>query len=352
MAHILRSSSSINTVGTSIKRRATCRRMVTAAAVDRPQSDTKFDNYEPKVAFFFPGQGAQTVGMAKDVAEQVPKARELFEQASEILGYDLLQVCSEGPKEKLDSTVVSQPAIYVSSLAAIEKLRAEEGEDAVNKANVAAGLSLGEYTALAYAGAMSFEDGLRLVKLRGESMQAAADAKPSGMVSVIGLSSDKVAELCEAATAEVGADKGVKIANYLCNGNYAVSGGIEGCEAVGKLAKSFKARMTVPLAVAGAFHTEYMQPAVEKLQAALDATTIVEPRIPVISNVDALPHSDPDTIKKILALQVTSPVQWETTLKTLIEKGLVESYEIGPNKVIAGIMKRVDKTQPVTNIMV
>lgn len=331
------------------------------------------------MAFFFPGQGAQTVGMAKDVAEQVPKAKELFEQASEILGYDLLQVCSEGPKEKLDSTVVSQPAIYVSSLAAIEKLRAEEGEvclplcyfvfvltsphiaitlsfhyiqDAVNKANVAAGLSLGEYTALAYAGAMSFEDGLRLVKLRGESMQAAADAKPSGMVSVIGLSSDKVAELCEAATAEVGADKGVKIANYLCNGNYAVSGGIEGCEAVGKLAKSFKARMTVPLAVAGAFHTEYMQPAVEKLQAALDATTIVEPRIPVISNVDALPHSDPDTIKKILALQVTSPVQWETTLKTLIEKGLVESYEIGPNKVIAGIMKRVDKTQPVTNIMV
>jgi len=225
-------------------------------------------------------------------------------------------------------------------------------QDAVNKANVAAGLSLGEYTALAYAGAMSFEDGLKLVKLRGESMQAAADAKPSGMVSVIGLSSDKVAELCEAATAEVGADKGVKIANYLCNGNYAISGGIEGCEAVGKLAKSFKARMTVPLAVAGAFHTEYMQPAVEKLQAALDATTIVEPRIPVISNVDALPHSDPDTIKKILALQVTSPVQWETTLKTLIEKGLVESYEIGPNKVIAGIMKRVDKTQPVTNIMV
>lgn len=225
-------------------------------------------------------------------------------------------------------------------------------QEAAAKADVAAGLSLGEYTALAYAGALTFEDGVRLVKLRGESMQAAADAQPSGMVSVIGLSSDKVAELCEAATAEVGSEKGVRIANYLCNGNYAVSGGIEGCEAVEKLAKSFKARMTVRLAVAGAFHTSYMQPAVEKLQEALAATTIVEPRIPVISNVDALPHSDPEVIKAILARQVTSPVLWENTLKTLLEKGLQESYEIGPNKVIAGIMKRIDKTHALQNITV
>jgi [acyl-carrier-protein] S-malonyltransferase len=318
----------------------------------KPESDKAFDGYAPKVAFFFPGQGAQTVGMAKDVVAEVPKAKELFEQASDILGYDLLQVCVEGPKEKLDSTAVSQPAIFVSSLAAIEKLRAEQGDDAVNKANVAAGLSLGEYTALTYAGAMSFEDGLKLVEIRGQSMQAAADAKPSGMVSVIGLSSDKVAELCEAATAEVGAEKGVKIANYLCNGNYAISGGIEGCEAVQKLAKDFKARMTVPLAVAGAFHTEYMAPAADKLQEALAATTIVAPRIPVVSNVDAVPHTDPETIKKILALQLTSPVQWETTMKTLLDKGMEESFEIGPNKVIAGIMKRIDKTHSVTNITV
>lgn len=169
---------------------------------------------------------------------------------------------------------------------------------------MACGLSLGEYTALAYAGALSFEDGVRLVKLRGESMQAAADAKPSGMVSVIGLDAAKTAELCEAATAEVGAEKGVRIANFLCNGNYAVSGGIEGCEAVERLAKSFKARMTVRLAVAGAFHTDYMAPAVERLQAALADTNIVTPRIPVISNVDAAPHSDPAVIKAILARQV------------------------------------------------
>ena len=375
-------------------------------AVDRPDADKKFDDYAPKVAFFFPGQGAQTVGtwissgsharvvpiassnacvcailaaasllfaplprclrfcrltcvaspvpgMAKDVVTEVPKAKELFDQASDILGYNLLQVCTEGPAEKLNSTAVSQPAIFVASMAALEKLRAEEGDDAVNRANVAAGLSLGEYTALTYAGAMSFEDGLRLVQLRGESMQAAADMVKSGMVSVIGLSADKVAELCEAATAAVGADKGVKIANYLCNGNYAISGGIEGCEKVQAIAKpDFKARMTVPLAVAGAFHTEYMSPAAEKLQAALAATTIVEPRIPVVSNVDAVPHTDPETIKKILALQLTSPVQWETSMKTLLDKGLEESFEVGPNKVIAGILKRIDKTHKCNNIMV
>lgn len=290
--------------------------------------------------------------MAVETANALPAAKALFDRASDILGYDLLKVCGEGPKEKLDSTAVSQPAIYVASLAAIEKLKAEQGEEAASRADVAAGLSLGEYTALAYAGAVSFEDGVRLVKLRGESMQAAADAKPSGMVSVIGLGADKVAELCEAATAEVGAEKGVRIANYLCNGNYAISGGIEGCEAVERLAKSFKARMTVRLAVAGAFHTDYMQPAVEKLQEALAATEIKEPRIPVISNVDALPHANPATIKAVLAQQVTSPVQWEKTLKTLLDKGLQESYEIGPNKVIAGIMKRINKEHNIQNVTV
>lgn len=315
-------------------------------------ADAKFADYQPKVAFFFPGQGAQTVGMAKEAAEAVPAAKQLFERASDILGYDLLAVCAEGPKEKLDSTAVSQPAIYVASLAALEKLKAEQGEEAAAAADVTCGLSLGEYTALTYAGAISFEDGVRLVKLRGESMQAAADAQPSGMVSVIGLSADKVAELCEAASAEAPQGQGVRIANYLCNGNYAVSGGLAGCEAVERLAKGFKARMTVRLAVAGAFHTDFMAPAREKLQEALAGTAIQTPRIPVISNVDAAPHADPDTIKAILAQQLTAPVQWETTLKTLLDRGLERSYEIGPNKVIAGIMKRIDKAHPIENITV
>lgn len=321
-----------------------------SVATQAPAADTKFADYKPTVAAFFPGQGAQAVGMAKELVAEVPKAKEMFDKASEILGYDLLKLCVEGPKDKLDSTVISQPAIYVASLAAVEKLRATEGQAAIDAIDVACGLSLGEYTALAFAGAFSFEDGLRLVKLRGEVMQAAADAQPSGMASVIGLDSEKVAELCAAATAEVGADKAVKIANYLCPGNYAVSGSKEGCAAVEKLGKSFKARMVVKLAVAGAFHTEYMQPAVAQLQAALDATEIKTPRIPVISNVDAAPHSDPATIKSILARQVTSPVLWENTMKALFDKGLTKSYEIGPNKVIAGIAKRINKEHNLVNI--
>lgn len=312
-------------------------------------ADDAFANYAPRNAFLFPGQGAQTVGMAKDICAESASAKALFDSASEVLGYDLLEVCTEGPKDKLNSTVVSQPAIYVASMAALAKLK-EERPEVVESCDVAAGLSLGEYTALAFAGAMTFEDGLKLVKLRGESMQAAADAAESGMVSVIGLDSEKVKEICAAANERVGSDA-IQIANYLCPGNYAVSGSMEACNVVAEIAKpEFKARMTVKLAVAGAFHTDYMAPAVDKLKEALGNTTMTAPRIPVISNVDAQPHSDPDTIKNILARQVTSPVLWENTLKTMLDKGLEQSYEIGPNKVIAGIMKRIDKAHKIENI--
>lgn len=315
-----------------------------------PAADHTFDDYQPRTAILFPGQGAQSVGMAGELVKSVPKAAHMFDEASAMLGYDLLKTCVEGPKERLDSTVVSQPAIYVTSLAAVEKLRADEGDEAVAAIDVAAGLSLGEYTALAFAGAFSFEDGLRLVALRGASMQRAADAAASGMVSVIGLSAAATEALCEAANAEVPPEQAVRVANYLCNGNYAVSGGLDGCAAVERLAKAHKARMTVRLAVAGAFHTAYMQPAVEALTAALASTDIVAPRIPVVSNVDAAPHADPDTIRALLARQVTAPVQWESTLNTLLSRGLQRSYEVGPGKVIAGIIKRVNKKHPVTNI--
>ncbi|KAL6776069.1 MCT1 [Auxenochlorella protothecoides x Auxenochlorella symbiontica] len=315
-----------------------------------PPADRRFDDYQPRTAILFPGQGAQSVGMAGELAKAIPAAAALFDAASDQLGYDLLRVCVEGPKARLDSTAVSQPAIYVASLAAVEKLRAEGGEEALAAIDVAAGLSLGEYTALAFAGAFSFADGLRLVALRGASMQAAADAAPSGMVSVIGLPSDAVAALCEAANAQVAPDQAVRIANYLCDGNYAVSGGLEGCAAVEGLAKAHKARMTVRLAVAGAFHTPFMQPAVEALSAALADTPLVAPRIPVVSNVDAAPHSDPGTIRTLLARQVTSPVQWEGTLGALLGRGLERSYEVGPGKVIAGIFKRVDRKHPVVNV--
>ncbi|KAF8052800.1 hypothetical protein N665_1504s0008 [Sinapis alba] len=313
-------------------------------------NDSLFAHYKPSSAFLFPGQGAQAIGMGQE-AQSVAAAADLYNKANHILGYDLLDICVNGPKEKLDSTVISQPAIYVTSLAAIELLRVREGgEQIINSVDVTCGLSLGEYTALAFAGAFNFEDGLKLVKLRGEAMQAAADAAKSAMVSIIGLESEKVQQLCDAANQEVDEADKVQIANYLCPGNYAVSGGLKGIEVVEAKAKSFKARMTVRLAVAGAFHTSFMEPAVSRLEAALAATEIRSPRIPVISNVDAQPHADPDTIKKILARQVTSPVQWETTVKTLLAKGLKTSYELGPGKVIAGIFKRVDKSASVENI--
>ncbi|CAI0381905.1 unnamed protein product [Linum tenue] len=285
--------------------------------------DSLFADYKPSAAFLFPGQGAQAVGMGKE-AQSVSAAAELYKKANDILGYDLLELCLSGPKEKLDSTVISQPAIYVTSLAAVEMLRARDGgQQIIDAVDVTCGLSLGEYTALAFSGAFSFEDGLKLVKLRGEAMQEASDAAKSAMVSIIGLDSDKVQQLCDAANQEVDETEKVQIANFLC---------------------------TVRLAVAGAFHTSFMEPAVSRLEAALAATEIRTPRIPVISNVDAQPHADPATIKKILARQVTSPVQWETTVKTLLSKGLKKSYELGPGKVIAGIVKRMDRGAEIENI--
>jgi [acyl-carrier-protein] S-malonyltransferase len=267
-------------------------------------SDNDFDDFKATTAFMFPGQGAQYVGMCADLVKDVPKAKELFDQASKILGYDLLQVCIDGPKEKLDSTVVSQPAIFVASMAAVEKLRQEEGQAAVDAATCAMGLSLGEYSALCFADAISFADGVKITKARGEAMQAASDAVDTGMVSVIGLDKEKVAELCAAASEKSG--KNIQIANFLCSGNYAVSGASEACAVVSEIAKpEFKARMTVKLAVAGAFHTEFMKPAVAALEEVLSGVEIKKPRIPVISNVDAKPHSDPDTIKKLLATQVS-----------------------------------------------
>jgi [acyl-carrier-protein] S-malonyltransferase len=178
------------------------------------------------------------------VCKDVPKAKALFDEASEILGYDLLQICTEGPKEKLDSTVVSQPAIFVASMAAVEKLREEQGQDAVDAATCAMGLSLGEYSALCFAGAISFADGVKVTKARGEAMQAASDAIDTGMVSVIGLDKEKTTELCKAASAKSG--EKIQIANLLCNGNYAVSGHMKACDTVAEIAKpDFRARMTV-----------------------------------------------------------------------------------------------------------
>jgi len=315
-------------------------------------ADIAADAFSPesqKMAFLFPGQGAQSVGMGVELAEKNPKAKELFDKASEILGYDLLAVCRDGPKEKLDSTAVSQPAIFVTSMAAIEQLKAEKGDGVVDEATVAMGLSLGEYSALCFAGAISFEDGVRLVQERGAAMQAAADMVDSGMASVIGLDSEKVGELCKAAAEKSG--KPVQIANYLCKGNYAVSGASEAIDTLMKIAKpEFKARMAIKLAVAGAFHTEFMQPAAERLKAVLDKVEVKEPRIPVVSNVDGNAHKNPAVIKEILLQQLTSPVKWEDSMATMLAADFESAYELGPGKVLAGILKRFDKSAAITNV--
>jgi len=314
-------------------------------------NDNDFDDFSSKVSFMFPGQGAQFVGMCGDLCKEVPKAKELFDTASAILGYDLLERCVEGPKELLDSTEVSQPAIFVASMAAVEKLRQEEGQEAIDAATCAMGLSLGEYSALCFADAISFEDGVKVTNARGKAMQEAADAVNSGMVSVIGLKKEKVDELCKVASEKSG--ESIRIANYLCNGNYAVSGSIKACDVVADIAKpDFKARMTVKLAVAGAFHTDFMAPAVSALEEVLATVEIRKPRIPVISNVDAKSHSDPTVIKKLLATQVTSPVLWENTMESMLGKDFESAFELGPGKVTAGILKRFDKTAKCTNIEV
>lgn len=295
-------------------------------------------------AFLFPGQGAQSVGMGRQLLETLPEARGLFDQAREVLGYDLADLCLNGPAERLNSTVISQPAIFVCSLAALESLRKSDPQ--VEASCVAtAGLSLGEYTALVFAGALSFRDGLRVVKRRGEAMQAAAEATPSGMVSVLTLEQVKVEELCAAARTS----GHLEIANLLCPGNIAVSGSLAACDAIEKLVETAGGR-TIRLAVAGAFHTVLMKPADQALAAALAEVEIRPPRVPVWSNVDAQPHTDPDEIRQLLVRQVLQPVLWEQTLRNLLAHGCDRFYEIGPGRVLAGLLKRVQRKTECVNI--
>jgi [acyl-carrier-protein] S-malonyltransferase len=276
--------------------------------------------------------------MGQPAAESVPRARQLYDRAAEVLGYDLAKLCFEGPADELDSTIYSQPALFVTSLAALEQLRQEQ-PDVVLSCEAAAGLSLGEYTALVLAGTLEFETGLQLVQERGAAMQDAADATPSGMVSILGLDRPAVESLCErAADGEI-----LQIANYLCPGNIVVSGTVAACQRAADLAPAAGAMKAVPLAVAGAFHTPIMQPAVERLATALSDVRLSKPAIPVISNVDALPHDDPEEIRQILIRQVVAPVRWEDSMRLLLEQRYDQFHEIGPGRVLRGLIKRIDR---------
>jgi len=275
--------------------------------------------------------------MGRRLAAQYPAARQLYDRAAETLGYDLASICFNGPAEELDSTVISQPAIFVTSLAALEKLRQDSPEIPL-ACEMAAGLSLGEYTALVFSGAMSFEDALRVVKRRGEAMQAAADATPSGMVSILLLERAQVEQICQ----EASAHGSIRIANFLCPGNLVVSGDNAACERAAELAIAAGGR-AIPLAVAGAFHTDIMKPADEAVAEVLAEVEIRPPEIPVVSNVDAQTHSDPEEIRELLIRQVVSPVRWEDSIQRMLAAGCDDFYEVGPGKVLRGLLKRISR---------
>lgn len=299
-----------------------------------------------KTAFLFPGQGAQAVGMGAELAASLPAAKALFERAADVLGYDLLDLCAHGPAERLDATDRSQPGLYVCSLAALEQLKIDQPQ-LVDDAAAAAGLSLGEYTALTFAGALDFDSGLRLVQQRGSAMQAASEAAPSGMVSVLGLDRDQVEQLVEVCRqSDV-----LQVANLLCPGNIVCSGDNAACERLVEAAEAAGAMKVIPLAVAGAFHTPLMAPARERLASALADAEIRPPRIPVVSNVDARPHDDPEEIRSLLEAQLVNPVLWEDSMRWLIEDfGIEQCYEIGPGRVLKGLLKRINRKFPCENV--
>lgn len=296
------------------------------------------------MAFLFPGQGAQSVGMCKSIYDKYACAKSLFDRASEILCYDLAKLCFEGPKDLLDSTVNSQPALFVGALAALEMLK-EVKPDLVASATHTAGLSLGEYTSLVFAGAISFEDGLKVVQRRGQAMQESADRRPSGMASLLMLEREKVQAICDEAAA-VGQ---VSIANFLCPGNLVISGEKPAVAKAVELADAAGGK-TVTLAVAGAFHTSIMEPADQKLAEALASVSIQKPRIPVVSNVDATVHWEPEEIRQLLVRQVVNPVRWEDSIRWLLAQGVAEFTEVGPGKVLAGLLKRIDRKAKCENV--
>ena len=292
-----------------------------------------------KTALLFAGQGAQVVGMGKDLAEQFPSARAWFDRANAALGYDLASICFTGPESELTKTENAQPGIFLVSWVAFELLK--ERVPGL-KFEATAGLSLGEFTALTASGVMTFDDAIRVVRQRGRFMQEACEATQGGMAAIIGLD--------EAATREVCAQTGVELANLNCPGQIVISGAADKMNAACDLAKAKGAKRALPLNVAGAYHSALMAGAQPKLGAALASITLAVPQVPVISNVTAQPHAAPAEIQQRLVDQVTSSVRWEESMRHLLAQGFTRFIELGPGTALGGFMKRIDKSVPVLNV--
>ncbi len=287
-------------------------------------------------AYVFPGQGAQFVGMGKDLYDNNAEAREMFERANEILGFRITDLMFNGTDEDLRQTRVTQPAIFLHSVILAKTLGDEFQPD------MTAGHSLGEFSALVAAGALSFDDGVRLVSARAQAMQKACELKPSTMAAVIALPDEKVEEICK------GVDGVVVCANYNCPGQIVISGEVEAIDRACELLKDAGAKRALKLKVGGAFHSPLMEPARAELAEAIEATEIHAPKCPVYQNVDGKPHTDPAEIKANLVAQLTAPVRWTQSVKEMIADGADEFIELGPGKVLQGLVAKINPSVTVS----
>jgi len=294
------------------------------------------------IAFVYPGQGSQYVGMGQDLYESYPAIKELYQQANEILGLDIAKISFSGPEEKLKQTFITQPAIVLHSVAATQLIRNKEP-------NYTAGHSLGEFSALIKAGALSFEDGLKLVQLRGELMQKAGEENKGTMAAIIGLDTIKIIEVCRDAS-EFGI---VQVANFNSPGQIVISGTVEGVQRAMVLAKERGAKLAKELVVHGAFHSPLMESAKEDFEVALDYTEFKKVKIPVYTNVHAKPitqDTDLEFIKETLYDQLTSSVRWDESIVNMINDGAREFIELGPGKVLQGLIKRINNTVTIKGV--
>ena len=289
-------------------------------------------------AYVFPGQGAQFVGMGKELYDNNAEARALFEKANEILGFSITDLMFAGTDEDLRKTAVTQPAIFIHSVLLAKSLGEEFRPDMV------AGHSLGEFSALVAAGALSFDDGLRLVSARAQAMQKACELTESTMAAVLALPDEKVEEIC------AGIDGVVVCANYNCPGQLVISGEVAAIDAACEALKAAGAKRALKLKVGGAFHSPCMEPARAELAAAIEATEFHTPVCPVFQNVDALPHTDPAEIKANLVAQLTAPVRWTQTVRNMIADGATEFVELGPGKVLQGLVAKIDPSVAVSGM--